>query len=73
MHKYAKELVYRDVSPININLMVDTTYNIWKQLDSPHVDTVLRHYSLYLAEATWLLRQALEQKDMGQFVKSTNL
>jgi hypothetical protein len=53
--------------------MVDATYNNWKQLDSSSNDLVLKHYTLYLAETTWMLREALEKKDMGYFLKNTNL
>ena len=56
-----------------MNIIVEGTFNIWKQIDSTSNDLVVKHYTLYLAETTWLLREALEKKDMGYFVKSTNL
>ena len=52
---------------------MEMTYKLWKDVDSGEFDLVLRHYALYLAEVTWILREALEAQDMGLFVKKANL
>lgn len=62
-----------DLNTVNPGIMAENTFKIWKEIDSGEFDLVLKHYSLYLAEVTWILREALEAKDMSLFVKKSNL